>query len=602
MHYMHNFLSFIKEFRIPKKKELRDAIASFSKKEFFLFVGSIVVATIAMIILVASINGYFMVTIPARGGTLSEGIIGMPTLVNPVLAVSDADKDLTSLVYSGLMRKMPDGSFVPDIAESYTVSPDGKTYTFVIRKNATFQDGVALTADDVVFTVNKIEDPLIKSPQKLGWNGVSINKTDDQTVVFTLKQPYISFMDNMTLGILPSHIWKDVSATEFGLSSLNVNAIGSGPYQIDSVSKNKDGIPKEYKLSRFANFTLGAPNIQTIHIVSFANEKDLVNALAHHSIDQAGGISPENAKVIEDAGYTIHTATLPRIFGLFFNSANNKIFADPAVIKAFDQALDRQAIIDNVLNGYATAIHNPVPSTIINNADDVAGSSIEQASATLDAAGWVVGADGIRAKSGKTTVTQTKKVGKKTVTQKVTVAGGPTTKLSFSITTGDTPELQQTALLIQQELGAIGVHVDVKVYGTGELNQLIRTRNYEGLFFGQIVNHESDLYSFWHSSQIADPGLNIGMYTSPAANTLLENAQKTPDRSDRIALYENFVTQFDKDLPALLIYSPKYLYATGSKLSHVNLNTLTVPSDRFTTLYTWYADTDHVWKIFTNQH
>jgi peptide/nickel transport system substrate-binding protein len=180
----------------------------------------------------------------------------------------------------------------------------------------------------------------------------------------------------------------------------------------------------------------------------------------------------------------------------------------------------------------------------------------------------------------------------------VQVSGGPATTLSFSIITGDTPELADAANLIKEQLGALGVQVDVKVYGTGELNQLIRSRNYEALFFGQIVNHESDLYSFWHSSQITDPGLNIGMYQSKAADTILENAQKTLDSDTRKNLYDTFITQFNKDLPSLLIYSPKYLYATKSKLSNVDLETLTIPSDRFNTVYTWYADTDHIWKIF----
>lgn len=596
---MHTILSFIKEFRIPKKKELHDAVASFSRKEFFLFVVSILAAGIAMVILAASINSYFLVTIPADGGTLSEGIIGMPTLVNPVLAVSDADKDLVSLVYSGLMRKMPDGTFVPDLAESYTVSSDGKTYTFALKKNATFHSGAKVTADDVLFTVNEIKDSTIKSPRKLGWDGVTATKVDDQTVVFTLKQPYISFMDNTTLGIMPANVWKDVSPAEFSLSTLNVNAVGSGPYQIESVSKNKDGIPTEYTLKRFANFTLGLPHVKTIHLISFSNEKDLVNALVHHSIDQASGISPENAQKVQAAGYTIHTSTLPRIFGLFFNSSNNAVLGDPKVIKALDNAIDRQAIVDQVLNGYATVIHSPVPTTVLKNEDQqVPTFSTDTAASLLDQAGWTVGADGIRAKGTTKTITTTTKVGKKTVTKKSIVSAGPATKLSFTITTGDTPELQAAANLIKQQLAAIGVNVDIKVYGTGELNQLIRTRNYQALFFGQIVNHESDLYAFWHSSQRTDPGLNIGMYASPAADSILENAQKTLDADSRMTLYQNFVAQFNKDLPSLLIYSPKYLYATGSKLNHVDLNTVTIPSDRFMTLYTWYADTDHVWKIF----
>ncbi len=235
---MHNFLTFIKEFKIPQKKELKNARASFSRKEFNIFTIIIIVAIISMLSIIGRINASFMVAIPADGGTITEGIIGMPILVNPVLALSDADKDLTSLVYSGLMRKMPDGSFINDLAESYNISSDGMTYTFILKKKgAKFQDGSKITANDIVFTIEKIKDPLIKSPRKIGWDGVSVSKKDDNTIIFTLKQPYISFLDNTTIGILPLHIWKNVTPAEFGLSPLNIKAVGSGPYKIDSVSK-----------------------------------------------------------------------------------------------------------------------------------------------------------------------------------------------------------------------------------------------------------------------------------------------------------------------------------------------------------------------------
>ena len=88
---MHNFLSFIKELRLPKKEEVRGVIAAFSRKELIIFIISSVVALISVIIILARVNNAFMVTIPTNGGSLTEGIVGMPTIVNPVLALSDAD-------------------------------------------------------------------------------------------------------------------------------------------------------------------------------------------------------------------------------------------------------------------------------------------------------------------------------------------------------------------------------------------------------------------------------------------------------------------------------------------------------------------------------
>lgn len=598
---MHKFILFIKDFHIYKKKELLDAISSFSRKQFFVFLVVSSIALISAVILVGKVNSMFTVNVPINGGTVTEGIVGVPTLINPVIALSDADKDLTSLVYSGLMRKTSDGKFIPDLAESFTVSPDGTVYTFIMKESAKFHDKTPVTADDVIFTIEKIKDPIIKSPRKMGWDGISVNKKDNYTVVFTLAQPYISFLDNTTIGILPSLLWKNVNVNEFNLSPFNTKAIGSGPYEVKSVLKNKDGISEEYKLKRFSDFTLGKPRIKYFNIISYANEKDLVKALLNHSVDQAGGISSENMGDIENGKYIIRTATLPRIFGIFFNSSKNKIFTDQEVIKAFDKVLDRQYVVDQVLGGYGSIVSAPIPEKIIPNESKTkySNATIDEANLILEKAGWVRGEDGIRKKGGDTTKTVTKKVGGKTVTQ-IVKSTTPLIRLSFSLTTGDTQELRQTVLLIQEQLAKVGAEVDIKkIYETGQLNQLIRAREYEALFFGQVINHESDLYSFWHGSQRTDPGLNISMYSNKKVDALLESIQKTLKIEDRIVKYGELAKEFKIDIPALLIYSPKYLYITSPKLNNFSFEDITIPSDRFSEVYKWSADTDRVWKIFT---
>lgn len=606
MHFMHQFLKFIKEFNIPSKKELNQAITSFSKKKFVFFAIIVIIAITSAIILLSKVNSYFMVTIPTNGGSLTEGIVGMPTLINPVLAISDADKDLTSIIYSGLMRKLPDGSFVADLAESYPeISKDELTYTFKLKDNATFHDGEKVDADDVIFTIEKIKDPLLKSPRKNGWNNINVTKKDDLTVVFTLKEPYLSFMDSMTIGILPFHIWKNVTIPEFSLSSLNINAIGSGPYQIKSVTKNSENLPEEYILKRFKNFTLGIPHIKNLTIISYANEKDLIKNMISGSIDQASGISPENATSLKEAGYNIHTTTLSRIFGIFFNENNNKLLAEQPVIEAISKALDRELIINEVLYGYGTAINSPIPENIFKNEDindqnNFKNAKLDEARTILEKAGWKIAEDGIMTKGGITTETKTTKVKGKNVTKEVKIDKGPITKLTFSLTTGDTPELKKTVEIIKNQLSLIGIIVEVKVYEIGQLNQLIRSRNYEALFFGQVINHESDLYSFWHSSQKTDPGLNIGMLSNKKIDTILEATQKISNPENRINKYKEFINEFNNETGAILIYSPKYLYATSKGLNNIYLDSLNISSDRFTSIYNWYANQERVWKIFEN--
>lgn len=595
--------SFFKK-KLPKKHKVEEAINSFSQLQFALFIVSIFIAFVSMCTILYKINQYFIVEVPSDGGSITEGIVGLPSLVNPVLALSDADKDMTTLVFSGLMRKDTNGNFIPDIASSYTVSDDGLKYTFKLKPDVEFHDGTKVTVDDVLFTINKIKDPLIKSPKAFNYNGIEVNKIDEETIVFTLKKPYISFMDNTTVGIIPKHVWQNVQDKEFSLSKLNIEAVGSGPYKINSIKKNKDGIPEEYDLVRYKSFALGTPHIKKINIVSFANENELLDAMKSGSIDQASGLSPENESIIKKMGYNIDTSDVPRVFGIFLNPNNNKIFTDPNVVKALDMALDKNQIINQVLSGYGSVVNNPIPDTILSLSQNPTPWNEEmliKANQILENAGWEMGSDGIRVKGSAKTKIITKKVGKKTIQQKVIVpAVLPLQRLSFSITTLDTPELKASSEIIKNQLKKIGVGVDnKKIYESGQLNTLIRARDYEALFFGQVINHESDLYSFWHSSQITDPGLNIAMYKNTNADKILEEIQKTVDQDKRITKYKELYNIFNTDTPAILIYSPKYIYARKEKINNQTLQTIAIPSDRFISVYNWYADTDHVWKIFT---
>jgi peptide/nickel transport system substrate-binding protein len=173
---MSQFSRFIREFKIPKKGDMEVAIQSFSKKEWSIFVGLIIVTMVSAVIILQKINLHFMVEIPAYGGTLSEGIIGTPRFINPILAISDADKDLSALVYSGLMKRTADGTLIHDLAESHTISDDELTYTFKLKQGLVFHDGTPITADDVIYTINQAKDPLIKSPRKINWEGVTVLK------------------------------------------------------------------------------------------------------------------------------------------------------------------------------------------------------------------------------------------------------------------------------------------------------------------------------------------------------------------------------------------------------------------------------------------
>src|SRR3989338_1050273 len=259
--------------KLPNKREIDEALSSFSKKEWLAFYALALVLFVSTTAILQNINKSFMVEVPFSGGEIFEGIVGTPRFINPVLAFSDADRDLAILVYSGLMRKSPNGTLIPDLALKYEVSKDGLTYTFTLKDKIFFQDGEPVSVKDVFFTINKIKDPIIKSPRRGNWDGVSIEIIDNKNIKFTLKQPYASFLENMTLGIMPEHLWSD---SPIELSDRNINPIGSGPYSITSINKQSGGIIDSYEFESFDQFALGKPYIKKLTLRFFPNEEDLI--------------------------------------------------------------------------------------------------------------------------------------------------------------------------------------------------------------------------------------------------------------------------------------------------------------------------------------
>lgn len=583
---MENFYSYIRNFKLPSKDQIKSALSSFSRKEWLLFFGLAIVLCISTLVILQSINKSFMVGVPMQGGSISEGIIGTPRFINPVLALSDADRDLVSLVYSGLMRKNTDGILVPDLAEKYEMSKDGLNYTFTLKDKIYFHDGGLVTADDVLFTINAVKDPIIKSPRKGNFDGILAEKIDEKTVKFTLKQPYASFLENTTIGIMPENIWKD---SPIELNNANTSPVGSGPYEVSKVGKQSSGIIDYYDLGSFKKFSLGKPYIKKITLRFYSNEDDMVSALLNGEVGQISSITPENAEILKTKNYRIESSILPRVFGLFFNQNEAQIFTDKNVIKAIDQAIDKDRIVREVLGGYGIVIEDPIPPNIIayqklNAENNISREDrLAEAEEILAKDGWTRGADGFLQK----TVTDKKK--KKT-----------TVNLEFSISTGNATELAKTAELIKEDLGLIGIKVDVKTFEVGNLNQsVIRPRKYDALLFGQIINHESDLFAFWHSSQRKDPGLNVAMYTNAKVDKILEDAFVTTDEKARIKKYAQFEDEVKKDMPAIFLYSPNFIYVVSKNLEGISIDHLISPADRFLNSYSWYSQTDSVWKIFS---
>ncbi len=553
-----------------------DSLSITEKSIFLVFA---VIFAGAVLSLASKTSYQFGSDIPRSGGELIEGIIGTPRFINPLLAASDADRDVTTLVYSGLLKATPNGEFVPDLAKEFTISPDGLTYTFTLRDDAVFHDGKPLTTADIEFTVDKAKDASLKSPKRVNWEGVVMTVTDEKTISFSLRQPYKPFINSLTLGILPKHIWKDLSNDQFPFSSFNIQPIGSGPYKIVSVERSGDGIPTQISLRANSQYALGKPYITNIYLNFFATERGLVAALSNGEIESASNLTPQSAKELEK-NTTILSAPLTRVFGIFFNQNENELLAHKEVRKALAASINKDDIIESVLLGYGSRTDGPLPSTaqaaLIPN--DFSSTTISEASKTLEKAKW-------------------KKNTETGVFEQTTRSS--TTTLAVSLSTANIPELVESAKRIEENWTELGVQVDVRVFEPSDLNQgVIRPRQYEALLFGLVTGKNSDLYPFWHSSQRNDPGLNVALYTNARADKFLEK-MRTATSSELIAnLYADFKKEIDADSPAVFLWSPDFIYATPNKLQGVELGEITTPSDRFLGVEKWYVKTDHVWNVF----
>ena len=564
----------------PKIKKISFTINTFTITEKVCFYTLIIIFLISSILLYKKINEKFLVEIPTIGGSLVEGVVGSPRFINPVLATSKADKDLSILIYSGLLKTTPQGDLSNDLAESYDISEDGFVYTVKLKKELEFHDGQKITTEDVEFTINATQNHIIKSPQRANWDGVEIKRLNDREIQFILSQPYSPFLENLTLGILPKHIWEGISPEQFAFSQFNIEPIGSGPYMIKKIKRNSSGILENYLLESFNNYAQGEPYISNLTIKFYSNEEDLIKSFNKGNVEGINSISPnqiQNLKLKKDS--EILSTPLPRIFGLFFNQNENPVFTNEEVRIALSRAVNRKQIINEILFGYGINIDSPVPPSSIFYTPNLEekDKGMDSAKSILKKHGWSINEDGILEK----------------LTRK------STTLLSFSISTANTPELKAIAELLKSKWEELGAQVQLKIYEIGDLNQnIIRPKQYDSILFGKVIGYNMDLFAFWHSSQRNDPGLNISMYTNIDVDNLLEEIRVTNDTKNQKIKYTNFQKEIYKDNPAVFLYSPQFIYVTSKKLKNNIIKQITIPSERFLDINNWYIKTDKVWKIF----
>ena len=493
-----------------------------------------------------------------------EAIVGSPARVNPLFApLNDTDADLASLVFSGLTRLGLDGQVLPDLAQSWEVSPDGLNYTFKLRRDVNWHTGAAFTAEDALFTYELLADPDLPSDSRLGqlWRQVSCNAPDEFTLICELSAPFAPFLSFTSIGLLPKHILEGTSAATIQDSPFNQAPAGTGPFRLAQLDQSKA------ILRANPTYYGERPAIDEIEFRFFPNPSTATAALSRGEVQGlllGPSASQEDFDLLTSSqGLRAYTSNRTLILMLFLNNSQPP-FDDKALREAVALSVNVDDLISDLLGGRAVRADSPiVPGTWAYNPQlEPRPHDLEAARELLDEAGWEMTDDGVRQKDGK--------------------------EMRISLMTDQDPLRIAIAQMVANQLAEVGIQVAVTPQDADLRREFLAPHQYQAAIFGWDPGPDPDPYLVWHSSQVEPPDNgNIAGYQNEDADRVIEEARQTTDLDKRQALYYTFQQMFFEDVPSVLLYYPAFTYFVAEEVQNIELGTLFRSSSRFANATQW---------------
>jgi peptide/nickel transport system substrate-binding protein len=511
---------------------------------------------------------------PVTGGVYIEALVGKISRLNPLLDFyNSSDHDVDRLIYSRLVHFDDRGLPIGDLAESWGISMDGTVYNFSIREEANWHDGKPVTSQDIIFTVDMLraEDSIIAPDVRELWNSVEVISLDDKTIQFRLPEPYAPFMDYLTFGILPSHIWDGLSHAAMVDSPLNLQPVGSGPYYLENLDV-EDGEIKGLVLRAFQGYYGQVPFIEQIVFRYFPGSR---SALEAYRRDEVMGISQITPDVLPDAlrepNLRLYTGRLPELSMVFINLDNPDVpfLAEAEIRRALFLGLNRQWMIDNLLDGQAILADGPVfPNTwAYYEGIEQVQYAPDEAIAQLKQAGYTIPAEGGNVRTSE-----------------------DGTALRVELVYPDNDRHASLAETIQANWEKLGVEVNlVPAYYEDLIEAYLEPRLYQVALIdlNLVRSPDPDPYPFWHQTQITG-GQNYSKWDDFQVSEYLEQGRVIVDIGERTKNYRNFQVRFTQELPALPLFYPVYVYGVDAEVQGVQMGPLFDPSDRFSMIHSWY--------------
>ncbi len=502
---------------------------------------------------------------PAQGGVYTEALIGYPQRMNPLLdSTNSVDRDVDKLIFSGLVKFDSRGIPAPDLAETIGISQDGILYNISLKPGLVWHDGEKLTTKDVLFTIELLRTGGVYIPEDIRklWDSIEVYLFDDQHMQLKLPEAYAPFMDYLTFGVLPQHLFAGMDINEIAASAINLQPVGSGPYRFGELLMEGSTV-SGIRLLANEDYAGGRPYLQEIVFRYYPDASSAYQAYVQGAVQ---GISEVPTDLLPQAlaneDLRIYTGRLPRISLVLLNLNDPGVpfFKEIEVRKALMLGLNRQAIISQMFNGQAIVANSVIlPGTWAYN-ESIAeiGYDPQLAAETLKNAGYVI--------AGENNTTRAKEE----------------VPLSFVLSYPDDDLHLGIAQLIANNWQALGVNVTLEgVPPDVFVAEKLEPRSYQAALVDLNLSRtpDPDPYPFWDLGQ-AENGQNYSQWNNRLASDTIEQARVTTDLGERTRLYHNFQAIFAEELPALPLYYPVYNYAVSEQILSVTMGPLFDTSDR----------------------
>lgn len=515
-----------------------------------------------------ALGGYYKSLQPAAGGIYSEGMVDSYTNANPLYATGLANGAVSKLIFSGLFKYDNQNQLIGDLAERMQADPAGTRYTVTLKPGLQWHDGKPLTANDVVFTYRSIQNPDIQSPLNASWQDVTVAASDARTVVFSLPNPLSSFPHSLTNGIIPEHLLKDVPAATMRSVRFNtVKPVGSGPFMMKTVEvtgNDPASRREEIAMVPYEGYHAGEPKISSFIVRTYRDEAAMLAAFKDKTINAMVGVQRLPDDVAQDDSVQFMTMPLTAANMVFFKTTAESLSEVPV-----RQALVAAADVDSLTKDLPKPVL-PVRSPFLQSSPGYnpqyaqAYQGPEKAAAILEAAGWKLQSNGLRAKAGKA--------------------------LAFKLYAQRGPEYEAITDGLKRQWRQIGVDVQVVLQSQTDLPTTVADHDYDALLYGISLGVDPDEYVYWHSRQadVRSPSrLNLSEYKSAVADAALEAGRTRTDTSLRTVKLQPFLQAWQTDAPALGLYQPHFAYVTRGPVYGFDERTLTQGTDRFNTVHEW---------------